>query len=186
MTSSTGFHLSIAFRALPLLGVLGCATARHSFPAQPADGSSRWATVGERAPDIALPAIDGGRYELSAYAGKVVVVDFWASFCGPCRQELPELSAIRARHPDLVVLAVSIDDADSDGAVREAARDLHLGFPVLRDPQGSAAFQYMKVVMAPVTALIGRDGRLLALHRGYGPPMGRELEQEVEAALATP
>jgi peroxiredoxin len=178
---------SVTKLALPLLGVLllsPLACAHHTFPRVPADGSSRWAAVGDPAPEVALPALDGSLQKLSSYAGRVVLVDFWATFCGPCRQELPALEALRGRYPEVVVLAVSIDDAESDDAVREVARDLHLGFPVLRDPTGSVAFTYMKHAMTPSTAIVGRDGRIRAIHIGYAASPEAHLEQEMQAAIA--
>jgi peroxiredoxin len=166
-----------------LLTPLGC-VVRHTFPPAPADGSSRWATVGETAPDVALPSLDGSVQRLSSYAGRVVVVDFWATFCGPCRQELPELEALRVRHPEVIVLAVSIDEDANDDAVRKFASDRHLGFPILRDPDGVAAYKYMKFGVTPLTALVGKDGRLRAVHHGYAAPLAVRLEEEVEFALA--
>jgi peroxiredoxin len=174
--------IAAALLGATLLSPLAC--ARHTFPRVPADGSSRWAEVGEPAPEVALPSLDGSPQKLSSYAGRVVVVDFWATFCGPCRQELPALEALRVRYPEVVVLAVSIDDAESDDAVREVARDLHLGFPVLRDTTGRVAFTYMKHAMAPLTAIVGRDGRIRAIHHGYAPSLAAPLEHEMQAALA--
>jgi thiol-disulfide isomerase/thioredoxin len=167
-----------------LLLVAAACTHAHTFPPSPRDGSSRWAVVGEQAPELALPALDGSMQRLSSYAGRVVVVDFWATFCGPCRQELPELEALRTRHPDVVILAVSIDDADSDDAVSSFVHDRHLGFTVLRDRDGAGAFRYMKFASTPLTVVVGKDGRLRALHRGYAPPLAVRLEDEVLAALA--
>ena len=177
----------VTARARWLIGAVllaSCSSARHTFPPRPADGSSRWAAVGEPAPPFALRALAGPAQSLSGYAGRVVVVDFWATFCGPCRQELPALEALRARHPEVAILAVSIDDADSDERVAALARELHLGFPVLRDPDGAVAFRYMKFAMAPLTALIGKDGRVRSIHRGYAPPLAVLLEEEVKEALA--
>ena len=168
-----------------LLPVTGC--AHSAFPREPADGSSRWAVVGEPAPDITLPAVDGGTVRLSTYAGHVAVVTFWATFCGPCRLELPALEAMRARHgEDLAILAVSIDDGDADDAVNDVVQRLGLHFPVLRDPDGRATpFAYMKHAMTPTTFLVGRDGRVRARFGGYNPQRGvAPLEDAVNKALA--
>jgi peroxiredoxin len=164
-----------------LLAVAACAH-QHSLPS-PGVGS-RWAVVGERAPEIALRSLDGGEQRLSAYSGRVVLVTFWTTFCGPCRQELPALEALRVRYPDLVVLAVSLDEDGEDDQVRAVAGELQLHFPILRDPQGRVAFEYTKIAATPFTALVGRDGLLRATHRGYLPPVATRLDTEVRTALA--
>lgn len=167
---------------LTLVTATGC--ARHTLPVNPAGVTGHSPVVGDAAPEIALPSLDGAAYRLSSYAGQVVVVTFWATFCGPCREELPVLDALRARHPDVVVLAVSLDDADSDDAVRGEVKQLQLHFPVLRDPDGRAAFQYMRYAATPLTVVIGRDQRLRALNRGYTLGTAARLEQEVATAVS--
>jgi thiol-disulfide isomerase/thioredoxin len=169
---------------LALLWPLTACAHTHTLPRPQSDVASRWAVVGERAPQIALRSLDDGEQRLSGYSGRVVVVTFWTTFCGPCRQELPALEALRTRYPDLVVLAVSLDEDDDDARVRDVASELHLHFPILRDAQGRAAFEYMKIAATPLTAIVGRDGRLRALHRGYLPPLAARLDTEVRTALA--
>lgn len=164
-----------------LLAAAACAHP-HSLPSPGV--TSRWAVVGERAPEIALRSLEGGEQRLSAYAGRVVLVTFWTTFCGPCRQELPALETLRARYPDLVVLAVSLDEDGEDAEVRAVAGTLQLHFPILRDPQGRAAFVYTKIAATPFTALVGRDGLLRATHRGFLPPLAARLDSEVRMALA--
>ena len=167
-----------------LMATMGC--AHHTLPQPPADASSRWAVPGESAPEFALPSIDGGSFRLSSYSGRVVIVTFWGTFCRPCRDELRELNLLLVRHRDVIVLAVSLDDDDSNESVRKVAAQIHLSFPILRDPSGHVAFTYMKVAMTPFTAIVGRDGRLRAVHRGYSPSLPRLIEEEVQTALTNP
>jgi peroxiredoxin len=167
-----------------LVAPTGC--VRHTMPKAPADGSSRWAIVGEPAPEIALRSLDGGTRLLSSFIGSVVVVAFWSTFCGPCRDELSQLEIIQERHRDLNVLAISLDDKDSDDAVQQAVTQLHLNFPILRDPDGHVTYAYMKYAMTPLTVVVGRDGRVRALHRGYVPALAEQLEREVQTALGDP
>jgi peroxiredoxin len=164
---------------------VGCARA-HKFPAPPADGSRRSTVVGEVAPDIALRSLDGGSERLSSYRGRVVIVTFWSTSCGPCLVELPELEKLQGRYPELVVLAISLDDDDDDKDVRDAVNRLHLTFPILRDPDGRAGYQFMKYLGTPYTVVVGRDGRLRARHVGYLPQVAALLEQEARTMLAEP
>lgn len=115
--------------------------------------------VGAFAPPIALTALDGHRYELSALRGKVVILTFWAGWCAPCREELPLLSDYAKRHAGdgLVVLGFSLDTPDKLDEVRAVAQ--HLGFPVglLGDPHVPG---YGRIWRLPVNFTIDRAGRL--------------------------
>jgi thiol-disulfide isomerase/thioredoxin len=64
--------------------------------------------------DFTLPALDGERYSLSQFAGKWVVVNFWATWCGPCRKEIPELSELHAEREDVIVLGIAYEDTDPE------------------------------------------------------------------------
>jgi peroxiredoxin len=116
--------------------------------------------VGQPAPPLVLTTLDGHRVATRDLIGDVVIVTFWATWCGPCHKELPLLSDYAARHADqgLRVLAFSLDSADALPDVRAFAAKLSFPTGLL----GSAwAGDYGRIWRIPVSFVIGRDGRLV-------------------------
>ncbi len=143
--------------------------------------------VGATAPPIRLPMlldVDGaprseGSYGLEAYSGKVVFVNFWATWCTPCRDESPSLDRLyRAFHDrGFEVLAVSIDKPDAVGSVSSFRKELGLSFPIMLDP-GRTAYAAYQATGVPETFLIDRRGRIV--ERVVGP---RDWDQPRYASL---
>jgi peroxiredoxin len=121
---------------------------------------------GQPAPDFALRSLGGPNLRLSELRGEVVLVNFWATWCGPCREEMPLLNQIyKQYHPvGFELLGVNIDDAS--GRAAEMARTLGVSFPVLFDDSKTVSRLY-EVNTMPMTLLIGRDGTVRYLHQGY-------------------
>jgi peroxiredoxin len=125
-----------------------------------------------RAPDatVSLPALTGGGHgELSAYAGKVVILNFWASWCEPCEIEAPRLESAQRqlqRH-NATVVGVTYRDASSDS--RGFARHYHLSYPNFRDVNGNFAASY-GTDRLPESFVIDRYGHIVAISRGEATP----------------
>jgi cytochrome c biogenesis protein CcmG, thiol:disulfide interchange protein DsbE len=115
---------------------------------------------GTPVPDFRLRALAGGTSDLASRRGRVVLVNFWATWCPPCVEEMPSLERLhRALGPEgLVVIGISVD-AD-DNAVRDFVARAGVSFPMLRDPGAHTAAAY-RTTGYPETFVIGRDGRLL-------------------------
>jgi peroxiredoxin len=126
---------------------------------------SGWARLGEPAPDFALASPGGEPVSLSDYAGRPIVLNFWASWCQPCRAEMPFLESLYQAHQDrgLVVLAVNVQEAPE--VARAFGAELGLSFPLLLDEHGTIATQY-RVQTLPMTYLIDRTGRIATHQRG--------------------
>lgn len=124
--------------------------------------------VGEPAPDFALRSLGGGTQRLSEHLGEVVVVNFWATWCGPCRQEMPLLDELytKYRRAGLVLLGVSVDDDPERAA--EMARTLQVSYPVLFDARKQVSTSYQLGAM-PMTVLIDREGVVRYVSVGYKP-----------------
>jgi cytochrome c biogenesis protein CcmG, thiol:disulfide interchange protein DsbE len=162
------------FVGVPVIAVTAIATAILLIRAGSSDGNGAVALdpatldqseanvsteVGAMAPDFALQTADGRTYRLSELRGQAVVINFWATWCGPCRGEMPAIEeAAMARAGDgLVVLAVNV--RESAGQVQPYVTKLGLTFPVLLDPSGKVSARY-RVGALPTTYLIDREGRI--------------------------
>ena len=119
--------------------------------------------VGRPAPAIQLPTLAGGQASLSDYKGRPVVVNFWATWCEPCKQEMPALQAAADAHPDMVVLGV--DNVESAVKVKPFVDQLGVRFPILLDEDGSVMERY-QVTGLPTSFFIDRSGTLRSLYRG--------------------
>ena len=124
--------------------------------------------VGQQAPDFALRSFGGETLRLSEHLGEVVVINFWATWCGPCRQEMPLLDEIYAKYRPvgLVLLSVNLDH-EMQPAI-EMAQTLEVSYPVLYDAQKSVGKSY-QVSSMPVTVLIDRAGVIRYVSEGYKP-----------------
>jgi peroxiredoxin len=130
------------------------------------------------APDFTLRSAEGRNLRLAEQRGQVVLVNFWATWCGPCRQEMPHLNRLydKYRASGFTLLGVNIDD-DPRVATGTAAR-LGLKFPVLLDADKAVSKLYDLGSM-PATVLIDRDGRVRYLHRGYREGMEEAYERQI-------
>jgi peroxiredoxin len=118
------------------------------------------------APDFTLRTLEGKNLRLKEQRGQVVLVNFWATWCAPCRQEMPKLNALYDKYKGsgFVLLGVNVDD-DARNAATVAGK-LGVTFPVLFDTDKNVSKLYDLNSM-PSTVLIDRDGRVRFLHRGY-------------------
>jgi peroxiredoxin len=140
------------------------------------------ASAGAGAPDFTLRSADGPNVRLQEQRGRVVMVNFWATWCGPCRLEMPHLNRLYGKYRDagFTLLGVNIDE-DPAKAVSLAAR-LGLQFPVLLDSEKKVSRLYDLSTM-PSTVLIDRDGRLRYVHLGYREGYENTYERQIRELL---
>jgi thiol-disulfide isomerase/thioredoxin len=133
------------------------------------------------APPISLTDINGKKLDLADYKGKVVVLDFWATWCGPCRIEIPGLIEMQDKYANqgFSVIGISLDD--EPGSVVEFYKEFKMNYPVAVGNQRVAEL-YGGIIGLPTTFLIGRDGRIYAKHTGAPSPS--VIEDEVQQLLA--
>jgi cytochrome c biogenesis protein CcmG/thiol:disulfide interchange protein DsbE len=134
-----------------------------------------------KAPAFELPTRDG-TVSLASLSGRVVIVDFWASWCGPCRQSFPWMAAMHERlaSKGLSIVAVNLDKERS--AANGFLADYRAPFTVAFDPEGKTAGAY-KVKGMPTTFVISTDGRVLYSHIGFDPKRTGEIEAIIQEAL---
>ena len=117
------------------------------------------------APDFSLPDLTGKKIRLKDFRGKVVFLNFFATWCAPCRLEMPAMERLHWSYKDKGLVVLAVDIRESAKTVRAFTQELKLSFPALLDQKGSVAYTY-SVRPVPATYLIGRDGKILG--RAFG------------------
>lgn len=121
------------------------------------------------APDFTLREITGASYRLSEHRGEIIVLNFWATWCGPCAVELSHLNAIDQIYADrgVNVVAISIDAARHTSAVKTYVKSRKYTFTTLHDRDTTVVGQYNPSKVVPYTVVIDRAGRMVQIHAGY-------------------
>ncbi len=139
-------------------------------------------TAASGAPDFTLPSLDGPNLRLQEQRGQVVMINFWATWCGPCRVEMPHLARLydKYRGSGFTVLAVNIDEDPYKAA--SLAKQLGMRFPVLLDKEKKVSRLYDLSTM-PSTILVDREGRVRYVHRGYRDGYEETYDRQIRELL---
>ena len=147
------------------------------------DSVIRFASNPQPAPPFLLQDLDGNVVSTAQWQGKVVLLNFWATWCPPCRQEIPILVDLAKKYKDnLLIVGVSVDDGSPDD-VREFAKAFHMNYPVVMWSHELVS-EYGGVPALPTTFLINKDGRVVQKHEGLYPP--DVYDTEVRALMGLP
>lgn len=167
-----GRRILLALAMLPL-----AACGRESAPTV--------AALGERAPTYAATALDGGLVSLADYEGKVVLLNVWATWCAPCREEIPYLRTLHTAHAGegLAIVGVSVDAAGSEATIREFRTDFQMDYPIWLDPDERVQATFLALGV-PASYLIDRAGILRWKHLGTLRPTDSTFTQALREALA--
>jgi len=162
---------------ISIMLVFGIQKARHSS-VQPGAGNMR----GQPAPDFSLASLDGKTLKLSDYRGKAVLLNFWATWCEPCKIEMPWFVDLQKKYgaQGLQVLGVAMDDA-TPKEISEFAQKMGVNYPILVGKE-EVGTQYGGVQYLPSTFYIGRDGKII--DRVFGLVSRSEIEANIQKALA--
>lgn len=169
-----------ALFATMTMSLVGCS---GSVASGPGASSAHQAT----AADFALDDIEGNRFRLSDHLGKkVIVLDFWATWCDPCKASMPHLIDLYEKHKDdgLLVVAVSIDGPESIALVKKEVAQLGMSFPVVLDTESRVVANYNPRRSAPYSVIIDKGGHVVKRHDGYTAGDEVEMAKAVEAELA--
>lgn len=145
-------------------------------------------SVATTSTDFTLPDLDGREVRLSDFVGRVVLVDFWATWCSPCVAGLPALQALHERYGSegLTVLSVAIDGPETVASVAPYARRTGLSFPVLLDEESRVVSAFNPGRTVPFQLIVDRHGRVVKRRQGYSPGDEKLLEAELAALLKEP
>ncbi len=151
-----------------LIGIVAVAVAFGVyFLTRPSRSDKESAVKAEPAlaPDFSLPDLSGGHLELSTYRGKVVLLDFWATWCDPCREEIPRFVELQKKYgaQGLQIIGVSMDDGPAP--VRDYYQRFKMNYPVVMG-NAKVGELYGGILGLPIAFVIGRDGRIYAKHIG--------------------
>ena len=165
---------------------LALAFAKWNSLPSPTQGGASAATPasqGAAADFSGRDLMGSGVVQLSKLKGKVVLLDFWATWCPPCRRELPELVELQEsyRAQGLVVVGASVDQQVGPDGVKEFAQNWHINYPMLMATQ-EMAMQYGGIQAIPTTFLIGKDGMIIKNYVGGQPK--ETFEADIKQALA--
>jgi peroxiredoxin len=146
-------------RALQVWLLAGCIALLAPLAASAAE-------EGKPAPDFTLKSLSGKNLKLSEMTGNVVLINFWASWCGPCREEMPLLNALHNKYEPLGFSVLGVNVEENVDAARGFLKDFPVDFPVLLDSANQVSKQY-EVIAMPTTVVVDRDGNIRYLHQGY-------------------
>lgn len=134
------------------------------------------------APDFVLKSNSGQNVRLSELRGQVVMINFWASWCGPCRQEMPLLDELHNRYKGLGFTVLGVNVEEDSRKAQGLLRDIPVSFPVLFDTENSVSELY-RVNAMPTTVMVDRDGNMRYLHKGYQPGYEVAYQEQVRTLI---
>lgn len=133
------------------------------------------------APNFTAKNLEGKDVKLNDFKGKVVLVNFWAVWCGPCQEEVPELVELYNIYRDKGFVIVGVSDPSDSNEIKSFVREHKMTYPVVIDP-GSISEEY-NVVGFPTSFLIDREGKVVQKFPGYSPNLRKKLETQIQKML---
>jgi len=180
--------LARAVLALAVLASASCATSGSTGAGGKTDGAKAdEKLLGSQATDFTLRDSEGKPVHLSDYLNqKVVLLDFWATWCVPCQAELPLLEELYQSRKDkgFVVLSVSMDGPETVAQVQTFIRNYNLTYPVLLDTETQVTSIYNQKRTAPLSLLIDKKSRIVKVRQGFNAGDEKAIQAEVDQALA--
>ena len=138
--------------------------------------------IGKPAPDFTLKSLEGTNLNLTEQRGKIIVINFWASWCGPCRKEMPVLETFYKKYTDLGVSVWGVNVEQENQAGRDFLADLNLTFPILFDKSNTLSESY-NVEAMPTTVIVDRDGLVRYTFKGYKPGYEKKYAKAIKKLI---
>lgn len=138
--------------------------------------------INQKAPDFTLKNMQGENLNLVEQRGQIIVINFWASWCGPCRKEMPMLQSFYNKYKSLGVSVWGINVEQENQAGRNFLADLDLSFPIFFDSSNTISADYQVEAM-PTTVIVGRSGKVRYIFRGYKEGYDRKYAQAIKRLI---
>ena len=139
-------------------------------------------TQAATAPDFTLKARDGNKLRLAEQRGDIMLINFWASWCGPCIQEMPQLDKLAQKYQPLGVQVWGVNVENDPSAANAYLNKVNVEFPILFDLDNSVSKAY-RVEAMPTTVILDKNGTVRSVHRGYKPGFEKKYEDEIKGLL---
>lgn len=147
-----------------------------------ASAASPTKLIEQPAPEFVLRSIDGENVRLSEHLGEVVLLNFWASWCGPCRQEMPKLDELNSKYHRAGLLLVGVNVDEEAPKALAMAQAMKVGYPLLMDPNKDTVRAY-QISVLPATVIIDREGVIRYVSQGYKPGAEKQYQDELHKLL---
>lgn len=134
------------------------------------------------APDFTLKALDGSNLRLAEQKGDIMLINFWASWCGPCIQEMPALDKLAQKYQPMGVQVWGVNVENDSSAAKAYLNKVQVAFPILFDTENAVSKAYQVDAM-PTTVILDKDGKVRAVHRGYQPGYEKKYENDIKQLL---
>lgn len=141
-------------------------------------------SIGNRMPPYQSRMLDGSPFDVATLRGDVVLLNVWATWCGPCRAEIPVLKALHEQHRSrkFRVVGISVDEKDFEEDVKKYVEKEKVQFPIVLDPEGRIANLFRASVL-PTSVLLDREGKIIWIHTGLIEPGNPSLAEALGKAL---
>lgn len=144
--------------------------------------SAKTSLMEKAAPDFTLKSLEGPNVKLSELRGDVVLINFWASWCGPCRQEMPLLEELSVKYEPMGFTMLGVNVEEDSSAAKAMLSELGVSFPILFDNENSVSKDY-EVIAMPTTVVVDRDGNVQYIHHGYKPGDEQKYQNAIRRAI---
>lgn len=159
----------VAFLLLGSILVVACGSVLPGAAPQPTLGPADFVgglpKVGEKAPNASLVDLDGKALSIADFKGRALIINFWATWCPPCRAEIPALDAVYQAYKDKGVEVLGIDYGEDGDTVKGFLRDINISYRIALDPYEEAADRY-RVAALPTSFFVDRESVIRAVHLG--------------------
>ena len=182
-TTALSKIFSVILTSSVAIGVLGCGGGGGAAGDSKSPSGGSGGLVGNPAPDFTLESLNGaGKAGVAAWKGKVIIVDFWATWCEPCKKSFPKLQELSTKYKASGLEIVGVSEDDENTGIKEFGATYGAKFPLVWDKDKSVAGKWKPASM-PGSFIVDRKGVVRYVHTGFHPGDEAELDKEIKSLL---